>query len=90
MKTILIIIFLSLQYKIWFGEYSITTYLKSKQQIAEIEIANQKLEKINAILLRDIKHLKTDFEVHEEIARQRMGLIMEDEIFFRIDHTQLN
>ena len=81
---ILLIFLLLLQYRLWFGKNSVPDYMALKQEVARQEQANNKLIQRNKLLYADIDDLKSGVEAVEERARNELGMIKENETFFRI------
>ncbi len=81
---ILLILFCLLQYRLWFGQYSVTDYLQRLDEIATQRASNNELQKRNRMLMADVTDLQQGLEAIEERARNELGLIGEDEVFFRI------
>jgi cell division protein FtsB len=55
----------------------------------EIQVKiNQKLKKENGALLAEVNDLKSGTEAVEERARDDLGMIKKDEIFFEVIKTQ--
>ncbi|EIW89295.1 MAG: cell division protein FtsB [Alishewanella agri] len=80
----LLLLLAALQYRLWFGQLSITDYLRQQDEIATQQASNQELIKRNRMLLADVNDLRQGLEAIEERARNELGLIAEDEVFFRI------
>lgn len=83
--TVLLVILLALlQYRLWFGQHSVTDYLHQQDEIKLQQVSNQELIKRNRLLGADVADLKQGLDAIEERARNELGLIREDEVFFRI------
>lgn len=82
--ALLLLVFAGLQYRLWFGQLSVTDYLRQQEEIATQQASNQELIKRNRMLLADVNDLRQGLEAIEERARNELGLIAEDEVFFRI------
>lgn len=82
--ALLLIVLIALQYRLWFGQLSVTDYLRQQAEIAKQQASNQELMKRNRMLLADVNDLRQGQEAIEERARNELGLIAEDEVFFRI------
>ncbi len=82
--VLLLIVLAALQYRLWFGQLSVTDYLRQQEEIATQQASNQELIKRNRMLLADVDDLRQGLEAIEERARNELGLIAEDEVFFRI------
>ena len=75
---------LLLQYRLWFGKNSWPDYLVLKQEITTQTLANNALKNKNTLRYREIDDLQSGLAAIEERARNELGLIKEDEVFFRI------
>lgn len=82
--VLLLLVLAALQYRLWFGQLSVTDYLRQQEEIATQQASNQELIKRNRMLLADVNDLRQGQEAIEERARNELGLIAEDEVFFRI------
>lgn len=80
---VMVLIFSSLQYKLWFGEETIPAVMRLKTEIMSEEIKLKILEKQNAKLIAEVKDLKNGTEAVEERARRELGMIKEDETFYQ-------
>ena len=80
----LIIAFLGLQYRLWFGDGSLSEVV---QLSAELEMQKQKLrdlEERNRTLEAQVLDLQSGFDAYEEKARNDLGMIKKGETFFQI------
>lgn len=82
--TILILLLLGLQYRLWFGEPSVTDVWQVKDDIAEQKRINQDLLERNRRLEAEVQDLKKGLSALEERARSEMGMIGEGETFFQV------
>ena len=82
--TILFILLLLLQYRLWFGKNSVPDYYVLQDEIRRQQQANDKLIQRNKLLYADTDDLKLGVEAIEERARNELGMIKEGETFFRI------
>jgi len=83
--TLLLFITLSLlQYRLWFGKNSVPDYLSLQKDVSHQKIANTKLQQRNKLLYADTDDLKLGTEAIEERARNELGMIKENETFFRL------
>jgi len=80
----LVIFFLLLQYQIWIDRDGIQSLNAIKSNLEDIELENQQLNIVNEQLKAEILDLREGNEAIEEIARRELGLIREDEVFFRV------
>ena len=77
----LLLIFL--QWRLWFADGGLRERIFLQRQITEYKKENQALEKRNAVLEREVEDLKKGEEVIERRAREDLGLIKSDEIFYQ-------
>jgi cell division protein FtsB len=84
LSLILLVCFLALQYRLWFGKNSVPDYLALKDEVGRQQQANGKLKQRNQILYAEIDDLKSGLAAVEERARNELGMIKEGETFFRV------
>ncbi|MEY8252022.1 MAG: cell division protein FtsB [Colwellia sp.] len=82
--AILLILLVLLQYRLWFGKNSVPDYLVLKENVVRQKSANEKLQQRNKLLFADTDDLKLGLEAIEERARNELGMIKENETFFRL------
>ncbi|MCP4990052.1 MAG: cell division protein FtsB [Colwellia sp.] len=82
--VILLILFILLQHRLWFGKNSIPDYLALKESVIHQQDANNKLKQRNKLLFADTDDLKLGLEAIEERARNELGMIKDNETFFRL------
>ena len=83
--TLLLLIFLGLlQYRLWFGKNSVPDYLALQEDVIRQQESNEKLKQRNKLLYADTDDLKLGTEAIEERARNELGMIKENETFFRL------
>ncbi|TYK65913.1 cell division protein FtsB [Colwellia echini] len=82
--AILLILLILLQYRLWFGKNSVPDYLVLKENITRQKETNDKLQQRNKLLFADTDDLKLGLEAIEERARNELGMIKENETFFRL------
>jgi cell division protein FtsB len=80
--TILVILFIGFQYRLWVGEGSIAEVNMLETRVAKQQTAIEILEYRNSILRADIAELKNGLQSIEEKARSELGMIKEGETFF--------
>ena len=85
--SLLIVLFLLLQYKLWVGDGGIPGILRLEKEVEIQQIQKKKLEERNASLAAEVKDLKQGQEAIEERARSEMGMIKKDETFYQIIHV---
>ena len=84
----LIALLLLLQYELWFANGSLLTAWHLKRSVAEQQKANKKLKHRNTVLSGDIKDLKSGKKAVEERARNELGMVKKDEIFYQVVKPQ--
>ncbi len=82
--AILLVLLVLLQYRLWFGKNSVPDYLALKENVLLQQSANEKLRQRNKLLFADTDDLKLGLEAIEERARNELGMIKENETFFRL------
>jgi len=82
--ALLLIVFSLLQYRLWFGKNSVPDYLALQEDVTRQQLANIKLQQRNKLLYADTDDLKLGTEAIEERARNELGMIKENETFFRV------
>lgn len=80
----LLVLFLVLQYELWFSEGGIRSAMQIKQSIMRQQQLNQQLQTRNRSLIADIIQLKSGQQAIEERARNDLGMIKKGETFYRI------
>jgi cell division protein FtsB len=84
----LIVVLLVLQYRLWFGDGSLSEVV---QLSAELEIQKQKLkllEERNRKLEAQVLDLQNGFDAYEEKARNDLGMIKKGETFYQLVNPQ--
>jgi cell division protein FtsB len=82
--AVLLILLALLQYRLWFGKNSVPDYLALKESVSHQQLTNEKLKQRNKLLYADTDDLKLGLEAIEERARNELGMIKENETFFRL------
>lgn len=81
---ILIILLIGLQYKLWFGDGSLSEVVQLSK---ELEVQKEKLrllEEKNLLLEAQVLDLQNGLEAYEEKARNDLGMIKQDETFIQL------
>ena len=76
---------LALGYSYFFGETGYIQLSKLKKEASELQIIIGSLENANRKIQDKISSLIEDFEAVEHEARQKLGFIKENEVFFKED-----
>ena len=82
--TVLIIILVLLQWRLWVGEGSISHKLDLDRQLATQREENQRLKTRNLLIAKEVESLKTNSDSIEEKARQNLGMIKNNETFYLV------
>ena len=82
---ILFFLIILLQYPLWLGKGSWHRVWEIGQQVATQHKNNQKLQIRNAALDAEVQDLKQGLVAIEERARNELGMIKQDEIFFQVE-----
>ena len=86
MKTLtltLAVLIVLIQYPLWFGKGSWFRVWEVDQQIRAQRETNRRSQERNAGLEAEVRDLKGGLDAIEERARAELGMIRQDEIFFR-------
>ena len=82
--TALAILFVLLQFKLWFGEGSMKEVWLLDEAIAAQTEENASLKERNQALAAEVADLKQGLEAVEERARYDLGMIKEGEAFYQV------
>lgn len=89
-SALLLIVFSLLQYRLWLGKNSVSDYLALQDDVTRQQLVNTKLRQRNKLLYADTDDLKLGTEAIEERARNELGMIKENETFFRVIPSKAN
>ena len=82
--ALLALLFLLVQYSLWFGRGGVRDIASLERQIAAQKTENGRLDARNNALLAEVVDLKQGMDAVEEIARSEMGMVREGEVFFQV------
>ncbi|NND92250.1 MAG: cell division protein FtsB [Granulosicoccus sp.] len=88
LTVILVLLLLTLQYRLWFGNGSIQEVWRLREQARASSAEVQRLSMRNQALAAEVADLKSGLEAIEERARSELGMIDEDETFYQFVHEQ--
>ncbi|RPI47516.1 MAG: cell division protein FtsB [Betaproteobacteria bacterium] len=80
----LIGLIVAMQYGLWLGRGSWLRVWEIDRQIAEQRRTNERLSARNAALDAEVRDLKEGLGAIEERARNELGMVRHDEIFFQV------
>jgi len=74
----------ALQWPLWVGKGGWLRVWQLDQQVSERKMQNVELQERNNALSADVSDLKTGTDAIEERARNELGMLKQDEVFFQI------
>jgi cell division protein FtsB len=80
----LVVIFLVLQYKLWFDKGSIPRAHTLEVELQDLKAKNEEAKQKNAILEADVKDLEKVGEAIEERARSELGMVKKGETLIQV------
>lgn len=84
LTLILVVLIALLQYPLWVGKGSWLSVWKNDSELTRQKVANQQLQARNSALEAEVKDLKQGYDAIEERARNELGMIRQDEVFFQV------
>jgi len=81
---LLLTFLLLLQYRLWFGKNNVPDYMTLLAEVDKQVQMNDKLRQRNKLLYADTNDLMSGTEAVEERARNELGMIKDNETFFRL------
>ena len=84
MKLILLVLLVMLQYQVWRGEGGIPEVVKLENETAAAQQNVEQLQERNKALEAEVLDLKTGLEAIEERARNDLGMIRKDEVYYQV------
>jgi len=81
--TILVVLLLVLQYRLWFGDSSVQAYAALRKEANQTHQELLQLRSRNQALEAEVADLKSGLDAIEERARNELGMIDEDETFYQ-------
>ena len=82
--TLLVLLLLGLQFRLWVGEGSLAEVSTLRQQLATQRVELKDLQERNATLRAEVDDLKKGLAAIEARARSELGLIRQDETYFQL------
>ncbi|MCH9636924.1 cell division protein FtsB [Candidatus Rickettsiella isopodorum] len=82
--VILTLLFLSLQYKLWFVQEGVWRVHQLKKQITMQMKENTQLSQRNTAMVAEIKDLKSGKVALEEHARHDLNMVKSNELFYML------
>lgn len=81
--AIFVALIVLIQYPLWLGKGGWLRAWDVERQVDAQKARNKQLEARNATLAAEVRDLKTGTEAIEERARQELGMLRPDEVFFQ-------
>ena len=88
--TLLIVFFIGLQYRLWFGQGSWEQIVSLERELEEQDLINERLRDRNEVLENEVRDLKSGLESVEERARSELGLIKDGETYYLLIDEEKN
>ena len=82
--AILILLLIVLQYRLWFGDGSLSEVVQLTRELETQKQKLQQLEERNRILEAQVLDLQTGLDAFEEKARNDLGMIKQGETFIQL------
>lgn len=79
---VLLVLLAGLQYRLWFGPNSVGKVAEFRTRVDALDAANAAIRKDNAVLVAEVRELKSGYDTIEAIARSDLGMVREGETFF--------
>ena len=83
-SVVLLLLLFFLQYRLWCQPGGIRDMMQLKKQLVAEQVQNDFLRKRNQALLLQVQHLQKNPDATESRARQELGMIKKDEIFYQV------
>ncbi len=84
LATILVILLVLLQYKLWLGDGGLLKVRQLNQAVESQTAENEALSERNRALEAEVRDLKKGRDAIEERARTELGMIKEGETFYQV------
>jgi cell division protein FtsB len=82
--AVLILVFIGLQYKLWFGDGSLSEVVQLSRELDIQRARLEELEARNRILEAQVLDLQNGLDAFEEKARNDLGMIKQGETFIQL------
>lgn len=81
---LLIVVFVFLQYELWFQSDGILKMMSLHHQVAAQDQKNAQLEQKNSVLTSQVSQLQNSTAAVEASARNELGMIKKGETYYRV------
>lgn len=82
--SVLILVFIGLQFKLWFGDGSLSEVVQLSSELKIQKARLEELEERNRILEAQVLDLQNGLDAFEEKARNDLGMIKQGETFIQL------
>lgn len=82
--AVIILLIIHLQYRLWFGDASMSQVQEYQQRLDTLNKEAQEKKERNKALYAEVEDLRKGQEAIEERARYELGMIKENETFFQV------
>ena len=82
--AVLLLFLIGLQYKLWFGDGSLSEVVQLSRELETQKAKLQLLEERNRILEAQVLDLQNGLDAFEEKARNDLGMIKQEETFIQL------
>ncbi|MDC1286998.1 cell division protein FtsB [Gammaproteobacteria bacterium] len=86
--AVLLLALIGLQYKLWFGDGSLSEVVQITRELETQRAKLQELEERNRILEAQVLDLQNGLDAFEEKARNDLGMIKQGETFIQLIPAQ--
>ena len=84
LTAVLLLVLIGLQYKLWFGDGSLSEVVQLSRELELQKTRLQTLEERNRILEAQVLDLQNGLDAFEEKARNDLGMIKQGETFIQL------
>ena len=84
LTAVLLLVLIGLQYKLWFGDGSLSEVVQLSRELELQKTKLQTLEERNRILEAQVLDLQNGLDAFEEKARNDLGMIKQGETFIQL------
>ena len=90
LSSLIVLAIMFFQYQLWYGENGKQEIAGLQKKIDQQQQQKNSLIKHNGNLKNEIELLRNDPNVLEEKAREQLGLVKKDELFYRVIPTEID
>ncbi len=84
LTAVLLLVLIGLQYKLWFGDGSLSEVVQLSRELDLQKAKLQTLEERNRVLEAQVLDLQNGLDAFEEKARNDLGMIKQGETFIQL------